>query len=188
MKNKVIIGFAVAVGVLVFVSGGGSYGDFKDKTLGEFKSEPITAKKDIVEGYVSESGLPVTILDSVYACISQMSYTKSKDVQFSKAAGWCKEAYENEYLDRYVSFDNFEKQFSPYDGAFRPLEKALKDSIGDKDSYEHVSSQFRLVMEASPYALVETTFRANNNQGAKVKNSVTAKVDILSGEIISIQI
>lgn len=187
MKNKVIIGFAVAVGVLVFVSGGGSYDGFKNKTLGEFKGEPITAKKDIVEGYVSESGLPIDILDDVYACISQMSYTKSKDVQFSEAAGWCKEAYENEFLDRYISFDNFEKQFSPYDGAFRPLEKALKNSIGDKDSYEHVSSKFRLVMDGAPYALVETTFRVNNNQGVKVKNSVTAKVDILSGEMIGIQ-
>ncbi|WP_367971723.1 hypothetical protein RJD38_21995 (plasmid) [Vibrio scophthalmi] len=187
MKNKVIIGFAVAVGVLVFVSGGGSYDGFKNKTLGEFKGEPITAKKDIVEGYVSESGLPIDILDDVYACISQMSYTKSKDVQFSEAAGWCKEAYENEFLDRYISFDNFEKQFSPYDGAFRPLEKALKNSIGDKDSYEHVSSKFRLVMDGAPYALVETTFRVNNNQGVKVKNSVTAKVDILSGEMVGIQ-
>ncbi len=188
MKNKIIGGFAIAVGVFIYMNGTASYDDFKDKTLGEFKNEPITAKKGIVEGYISEADLPEGLFDKIYACFSQSAYTKGKDVKVSAVGKWCKDAYEYEYLDRYVSFDNFEKQFSPYDGAFRPLEKALKKSLGDEDSYEHVGSRFTLAMGDEPYALVETTFRANNNQGAKVKNSVTAKVDILSGEIISIQL
>ena len=187
MKNKIIGGFAIAFGVLIYINGTASYDDFKDKTLGEFKSEPITAKKGIVEGYISEADLPEELFDKIYACFSQSAYTKNRDVKISVVGKWCKDAYEYEYLDRYVSFDNFEKQFSPYDGAFRPLEKALKKSIGDEDSYEHVSSRFSLAMEEAPYAMVETTFRANNNQGVKVKHSVTAKVDILSGEMISIQ-
>lgn len=188
MKKWAFVAFGAAVGLSVVLSNTGSYEDYKSKTLGDFKDASISAKKAVVESYVEDSGLPENQLDKIYACFSQNAYTKSRDVDFSTAAEWCSEAYEYEYLDRYVSFDNFEKNFSPSNGAFRPLEKALKDSIGDKDSYEHVSSRYSLALgDNTPYALVETTFRANNNQGVKVKNSVTAKVDIVSGEMIGIQ-
>ncbi|UTZ44829.1 hypothetical protein [Vibrio campbellii] len=187
MKNKVIGGFAIAVGVSSYINGTASYDDFKDKTLREFRSEPITARKGIVEGYISEADLPEELFDKIYACFSESSYTKDRDIKISVVGKWCKDAYEYDYLDSYISFDKFERQFSEWDGAYRPLEKAIKKTIGDEDSYEHVKSRWTLSMEEAPYAMVETTFRANNNLGVKVIHTVTAKVDVLSGEMISIQ-
>jgi len=185
--NKKIVGLGLAaVAVVIIASGGGDYSDYKDKSLSEFKSQPIATKHSIVEDYLSDADLESSAFDGVYACLSQMSYTKSGNLKLSEVAGWCKTDHEDGNTSQYTNFDNFEKGFSPWDGAYRSLESRIKKSMHDGDSYEHVSTRFRLILNGMPYAMITTQFKGKNAFGAVVQNSVTAKVDLASGDILEV--
>lgn len=73
-----------------------------------------------------------------------------------------------------------EPQFSPFDGSHFNLERVIKDSMNDPDSYEHVQTSY---WDRGDHLIVETTFRGKNAFGAVVKNSVKAKVS-LDGRVL----
>ncbi|QFK70380.1 hypothetical protein F7984_03545 [Pradoshia sp. D12] len=75
-----------------------------------------------------------------------------------------------------------EKQFSSWDGSHKNVTKYIKSQMNDEDSYEHVETVY---WDMKDHLVVRTTFRGNNAFGAKVKNSVKAKVS-LEGEITEI--
>ena len=75
-----------------------------------------------------------------------------------------------------------ESQFSAWDGSHRNLERAIKQSMNDPDSYEHVETVY---WDMQSYLVVKTTFRGKNAFGGLVINWVKAKVD-LAGNIISV--
>jgi len=75
-----------------------------------------------------------------------------------------------------------ESQFSPWDGSHRNLERVIKESMNDPDSYEHVKTVY---WDRGDYLIVKTTFRGKNAFGGVVKNSVTAKVG-LDGQVLQI--
>lgn len=183
VKKKLTWGFAIAVGLFVYLSGGGSFEEYQDKTLAEFKQLGTSIKKDIAEEYVSEKDLPNEATDGIYACLSQMSFTKSQELKLGEVAGWCFNDYENKNLAKYINFDNFENGFSKWDGSFRDLETMIKDSMNDSDSYEHVQTRYRLILDDNPRAIVTTQFKGTNGFGAVVKNQIMASVDINSGKI-----
>ncbi|MDH3976456.1 MAG: hypothetical protein OEV42_19500 [Deltaproteobacteria bacterium] len=78
--------------------------------------------------------------------------------------------------------DQIENQFSAWDGSHRSLEKAIKSSMNDPSSYEHVKTVY---WDKKSHLVVLTTFRGKNAFGALVKNSIKAKVD-LSGSVLKI--
>ncbi|TBW47625.1 hypothetical protein EZI54_22410 [Marinobacter halodurans] len=75
-----------------------------------------------------------------------------------------------------------ESQFSAWDGSHRNLERVIKESMNDPDSYEHVKTVY---WDRGDYLIVKTTFRGKNAFGGVVKNSVTAKVS-LDGQVLQI--
>lgn len=75
-----------------------------------------------------------------------------------------------------------QKQFSAWDGAHRGLEKVIKKSMNDPDSYEHVETYYK---DEGTRIFVSTTFRGKNAFGGIVKNTVTAYVDF-DGNVIEI--
>lgn len=75
-----------------------------------------------------------------------------------------------------------ESQFSPWDGSHRALERAIKKSMNDSDSYEHVETTYR---DLGDSLIVSITFRGKNGFGGVVKNTVVAEVD-LDGNILNI--
>ncbi|MEK2222565.1 hypothetical protein [Vibrio parahaemolyticus] len=183
MKNKITWAFAIAVGLFVYLSGSGSFEEFQDKTLSEFRQLATSERKDIAEEFASENDLPSDSVDGIYACLSQMVFTKSADLKLGEVAGWCKTDYENGQLGKYINFDNFENGFSKWDGAFSELETIVKDAMNDSDSYEHVQTRYRLVLDDNPKAIVTTQFKGKNGFGAIVKNQVSASVDIGTGKV-----
>ena len=78
--------------------------------------------------------------------------------------------------------ERIKSQFSAWDGSHRNLERVIKDSMNDPDSYDHVETAYS---DRGGYLIVRTTFRGKNAFGAVVKNSVTAKVS-LSGRVLEI--
>jgi tetratricopeptide (TPR) repeat protein len=75
-----------------------------------------------------------------------------------------------------------ESQFSAWDGSHRTLERAIKKSMNDPDSYEHDETSY---WDRGDHLVVETHFRGRNAFGGMVRNSVKVKVD-LNGNILEV--
>lgn len=75
-----------------------------------------------------------------------------------------------------------ENGFSAWDGSHTKLERIIKDSMNDPDSYKHVETVF---WDMKDHLVVRTTFRGKNAFGGVVKEWVKAKCD-LEGNVIKI--
>lgn len=71
--------------------------------------------------------------------------------------------------------------FSPYDGSHRGLEKSIKSSMNDPDSYDHVETRYR---DDSTTILVTTKFRGKNAFGGVIVNYAKGKLDGQTGELL----
>lgn len=70
---------------------------------------------------------------------------------------------------------NFEKEcFTGLDGYNLSLVNLVKENMNDDDSFEHVETKYKMMNE---YAIVTMKFRGNNKFGAKVLNTITAKIN-----------
>jgi hypothetical protein len=75
-----------------------------------------------------------------------------------------------------------ESEFSSWDGSHRGLEKVIKKSMNDPDSYEHIETRFR---DDGNTIFVTTKFRGANAFDGKVINTISAKVDF-NGNVVEI--
>lgn len=75
-----------------------------------------------------------------------------------------------------------EQSFSTWDGSHINLTKFIKSNMNDAKSYEHVDTTY---IDKVDHLIVTTKFRWNNAFGAKVINTITAKISI-GWEIIEI--
>jgi hypothetical protein len=73
-------------------------------------------------------------------------------------------------------------QFSIWNGSHINLEREIKDSMHDPNSYQHIKTGY---YDKGDYLIVSTTFRGKNAFGALIKNTVKAKVN-LEGHILEI--
>jgi hypothetical protein len=76
-----------------------------------------------------------------------------------------------------------ERQFSQWNGAHMELERAIKDTMKNPDSYEHVSTRY---IDKGNSIIVLTKFRGTNSFGAIVPSVVRAEIDD-SGRIKSME-
>ena len=79
--------------------------------------------------------------------------------------------------------EKIQRQFSLWDGSHRKLTQTIRQNMNDPDSYEHVETIFAVVGED---LRVQTKYRGKNMYGGKVLGSVTALVDIETGEILHV--
>ena len=75
-----------------------------------------------------------------------------------------------------------EPQFSAWDGSHRGLERVIKKTMNDPDSYDHVKTVY---WDMEKYLVLKTTFRGKNAFGGLVVDWVKAKSD-MDGNIIEI--
>jgi len=78
--------------------------------------------------------------------------------------------------------ERIESTFSAWDGSHMGLEKLIKRTMNDPDSYEHVKTVYS---DKGNYLIVKTTFRGKNAFGGVVTNWIMAKAD-LDGNIIEV--
>ena len=156
-------------------------------TLGEYQKKLEKERKDIVSGYLVSEDFKESAFTGFYNCLSEYSATKSNDLQIGMVLGRCAGDYKKDprSLDTRTNFDTFFAQFSGWDGSYRPLEKAIKESMNDEDSYKHIKTTYRILMKGTPHAIVSTTFSGTNAYAARVKQTISADVDIKSGQIIT---
>lgn len=159
-----------------------------DKTLKEYRNESKENRHKIVNSYVGFKNVPVSATDAFYACMSEFSFTKDDELKLGEVLGWCFNNYESDptSLNDKINLDTFKGNFSGWDGSYRPLEKMIKASMNDDSSYKHVETVYHLILNKDPHAIVKTTFRGTNAYGAVVKESISARVDVKTGEVVSI--
>ncbi|EJW5365988.1 hypothetical protein OCG28_001922 [Salmonella enterica] len=157
-------------------------------TLGEYQAKPAKERKDIISDYLISEDFKDSAFNGFYNCLSEYAATKSDDLQISEVLSWCANDYKQDpkSLDSRTNFDTFFAQFSGWDGSYRPLEKAIKESMNDEDSYKHIKTTYRVIMKDNPHAIVSTTFSGTNAYAARVKQTISADVDIKSGQITRI--
>ncbi|GEM_PF-1934381 len=159
--------------------------EYADVSLGDYKNKPEKTRHDIVDNFNDYKQIVASRAESMYACLSQYSFTKAPELKLDEVLGWCYAEYERSpsSLSDRINFDNFQENFSAWDGSYRPLETMIKESMNDDSSYDHVSTTYRLVLNKDQHAVVKTIFRGKNAYGAVVKDSVTARVNIQSGKV-----
>lgn len=142
----------------------------KQGNLNEDKLSAFLAKK---YGVTSDDiMLPAPGIDYV----GVNPYVSEQDKQAEKDKAFTKKAVIEARAKK------LESQFSPWDGSHRTLERVIKKSMNDADSYEHVETTYR---DLGDSLIVSTTFRGKNGFGGVVKNTVVAQVD-LDGNILNI--
>lgn len=131
--------------------------------------------------------IPEASAQPFYACVSQISYTNQGETPLGVVADWCFTEYRisPEMLAKRINFDTFQANFSGWNGAYRPLEALIKADMHDDSSYKHLSTRYRLILTDDPLATVETTFRGTNAFGGVVKETVSARVDLQTGNVVS---
>jgi len=71
-----------------------------------------------------------------------------------------------------------------WDGSNRQLVKIVKENMNDPKSFEHVETLYKLYKD---YAIVVMKFRGKNAFNGTVLNSITAKVSLEDGSVISVE-
>lgn len=162
---------------------------YKELTLSKYKMEYKEDREKIVKNYLEHKKVTPQDTDLFYNCISQISYTKSPDLNLNDALGWCYADYmrDPKSLNNRVNLDTFMSNFSKFSGAYRPLEKLIKNNMDDDSSYKHDETDYRFVFDAKPpYAVVSTIFKGKNSYGAMVKENIKVKVDLSTGNILEV--
>lgn len=62
--------------------------EYADKTLKEYRNEPKKTRHDIVKDYVGFKGVPISVADTYYACMSEYTFTKDGAVKLGDVLGW----------------------------------------------------------------------------------------------------
>jgi len=125
--------------------------------------------------------------NSSYASKAEYYAQKAKDAEERRAeleAQMKKEAarVQQEQRAKAAREESIEAQFSAWNGAHRNLEKVIKSSMHNPDSFKHVETSY---WDRGDHLVVRTTFRGTNGFGAVVTNSVKAKVS-LGGQVLEI--
>lgn len=194
INRKDVIGFLVVgiitVGLLSQCIGGSSYEDYADVKLKEIRELTGSEQKEILGDYLAQSDINEEYSYEFFRCMSDMVNSKADDLSLSKVMGWCKTEFESNgksFIRYYVDYQKLKSQFSLYDGSHRELEQLIKNNMNDSGSYEHVQTRYRVVKDGEDsYVALVTEFRGANAFGGIVKQTVHAKADLQTGEIIEI--
>lgn len=126
-------------------------------------------------------------------CVSEYAYTKSNSLKLKDVFKWCetdKDIGKDDFEKR-VNLDEFYGSFG-LSGEYYPLEKAIKDSMNNPDSYEHVQTKYAIKIrdennKGKSYAVIITKFRGTNVYNAIVTQEVKAIVDLETNELAIVE-
>ena len=149
------------------------YEDFNDSKF--FESKLISISDAAFDSI--KQGLPVIIFKN--ETLNNLFAKKLIEKEENRATILADLKRQREHEERQALI---KKQFSGWDGSHRGLEKLIKESMNDPDSYEHVETRFG---DQGDHLLVSCKFRGKNAFNATVTNSVTAKVDF-NGNVLQI--
>lgn len=116
--------------------------------------------------------LPLLLL--IYSSIFSSEGDSSKENKVTLSA----EEQANQAREDIIS-----KAFSAWDGSHIALTKIVKNSMNDPSSYEHVDTRY---LDQGETLFVIMEFRGKNAFGGVVKNTVRARTNAVTGEVIEV--
>jgi hypothetical protein len=136
---------------------------------------PVKRKRGFAAGCLTVIGILMLIgfIGNLFdgGTTSKSSKSKTKTVKATKPKS-----------PEEIRKDKIKRQFSAWDGSHHTLEKIIKKSMNDPDSYDHVETVY---WDQGEHLIIKTTFRGKNAFGGVVVNWVKAKVD-LNGNVIQV--
>ena len=161
--------------------------DFAKEILVEMTDEEFTQLKNHKLGkvYISQKTLNSNFIELLTSKAPQRQKFAMEMEAKEKQEKIAAEIAEKEKKQSEIIRERKEKinsQFSEWDESHPALSRLIKDNLNDPDSYEHAETLFR---DDEDYIFVITKYRAKNGFGAKVLNTVSAKVDF-EGNVVEI--
>lgn len=160
---------------------------YENVTLKQWRAMEKEVRLKFIHDFLGKSDISVSASPNFYKCISQHSYTKEEDMSINQSLDWCLKDYKIDpnLLSKMINFDVFKSNVRSLDSSYRPLIIKIKNNMNDPSSFKHLETGYRFVLNKNaPYAVVNMTYQGKNDYGALVKEKVTARVDLNSGEII----
>ena len=114
--------------------------------------------------------LSITFVENAHAKNKKAEKARLAEAKRQKMSALQKELDNRAYTAFYNSF------VSSWDGSCRPVVKAVKETMHDPNSFEHVKSEVFSVTGEKGMFIVEMTFRGKNAFNATVTNKVSAKL------------
>lgn len=191
-----LVAFAVLMVGLVVVPKTCSYiQDTPDETLSRYQNTTLkmwrglekSVRLKLIDRYLLMKNKPLSASADFYKCMSQNSFTKNENIKAYEALSWCKQDYNKDpiSLAKMVNFDVFKSNVRMSDYSYLPLVVLIKNDMGDTTSFKLLGTKYSYVMDSAvPYAIVTTTYQVANSYGGTVKNQISARVDITTGNII----
>lgn len=163
--------------------------DLRDKniTLKQWRSMDKEDRLSFIDSYLAQENIASSYAEGFYKCISQHSYTKNDEIKSDEALSWCRYDFlqNSSSLYKMIDFDKFISNTRVFDSSYIPITTYIKNNMNDPTSFKHLETKYRFVIDnPSPYAIITTTYQGKNYYGAVVKNSLTTKVDLISGDVI----
>ena len=165
--------FFVIIGVVFVLLG--FFAGIKPNVINDINkklSSNYTSKeKDaLVKSFIVPGVLCFVIAIGINACSGDAKSDKPKEAEKPKTEAELRQ-------------EKVEHCFSGWDGSHTVLSSAIKQSMNDPDSYEHVETRWK---EKEKTLIVSTKFRGKNAFGAKIINEVIAETDIDTCGVIKI--
>ena len=115
-----------------------------------------------------------------YGCIALIAIVAM--LYFAMGPGGCDSKKEEKPSQPMTRQDKIERLFSPWDGSLSGLNEAIKASLNDPKSFDHLNTRY---WDMKDHLVVLTEFTAKNGFGGVVRDWVKAEVD-LNGRVTKI--
>lgn len=144
----------------------------KLEKVNEFNNLTDEEKKKRVEQKVKEDGKKMKFIVPIILFLLLFLFFKCA----------CDSEPEIKLTKAEIHKQNIEKLFHPWDGSNIELEKKIKESLNDSESYEHITTTY---IDTGDFLSVKSIFTAKNGFGGVIKEEVVIQQDTL-GNIIKV--
>lgn len=167
------------------------YEDYQNHTLIEMQKEMLKLNNDlerVTSSYANKNDIDDTYKKNLYDCVGNLIYTEPSDLKFIDVLSKCKDDYNKNLNLTYFNQYWLMRDFNRYNGSYIPLEKIIKKTIKEVETYKMIKTTFKMRFnDERPHMFVSIDFRAANIQGYMLNRNMSAKVDAKTKEIYDIK-
>lgn len=180
------------IGVIWALFSGTSIDELKELTLDKARGDRLKdTKYEMIDDHLQTSNIESKYREPFYNCLSQFIHTKNPELHVKEVFGWCVSKFtpHSGFTEKYYNLDPVEDHLSKWDGSHYTVTNAIKKSMLDEESYQHISTRasYRLRGKDAPYLRVFTRFSGLNAYGVRIKHTVVARTNIKTGNILKIE-
>ena len=166
----------------------------KNLTITDIRNLAETQQKQLLSAYIDKHQQSFSHINPDWkwplSCMKHMVKFKAEDIPINTFGSWCIEQAADPERNFYWDEEIFTKKLSSWDGSYEKLVNAVKASLHNPASFEHVRTQYRVQPPTkenpSVSVFVDMQYRGKNAFNAVVTEEVNVRVDPFSGEILEV--